>query len=111
MRAFSSMGLKQGMVLICRPLQQGSSPPPTVSRRRTASFLNAAAVVRFLPCHQWLWGVAFLTLLLVTHSAWCRMGPIDGDSINRSIPVGAPLVPALGSLVEDGIFHTNKKAG
>ena len=31
-----------------------------VCRRRTASFLNAAAVVRFLPWHQWLWGVAFL---------------------------------------------------
>ena len=76
MRAFSSRGLKQGMVLICRPLQQGSSPPQTVCRRRTASFLNAAAVVHFLPCHQWLWGVAFLTLLMVTHSAWCRKGPM-----------------------------------
>ena len=77
MRTSSSMGLKQGMELKSRHLQPGSSPPPMVCRRRTASFLNAAAVLRCIPCHQWLWGVAFLTLLLVTHSAWCRMGPMQ----------------------------------
>ena len=42
-----------------------------------AALGGLAAVVRFLPWHQWLWGVAFLTLLLVTHSAWCRMGPMQ----------------------------------